>query len=63
MTTLQEVRTLAKGERLPKYKYKQFMSMSARDFEYYLWDENEKLVGVLYQPRHSHMLRKFKAAN
>ena len=56
------MKTLTKGERLPKYKYKQFSCMSSEYFEYWLWDENENLIGTLYQPRWRHWPRKFRAA-
>jgi uncharacterized protein YxjI len=55
-----QVKTLAKGERLPKHKYKQYWAMSGLYHEYMLYDQDEKLIAKLYKPRWQHMPRKLE---
>ncbi len=57
------VKTLAKGERLPKHKFKQHNYMTAEHNVYNLFDDNEKLIATLYKPRWQHLPRKIEFHN
>ena len=51
------MKPLAKGERLPVHKYKQYWAMTGRYHEYKLYDDNENFITDLYIPRHKGMPR------
>ena len=55
------MKTLAKGERVPKYTYKSLSYITDRHNVYDLFN-GDKIVGTLYEPRHKGMPRKFEAA-
>lgn len=52
------VQIMAKGQRLPKHKYKIHSFMDSTHNWYYLLDEHEKIVAQLAQPRHRGVPRK-----
>lgn len=57
------IRTMDKGERLPKHKFKEFSYLTASDFVYNLYDADENHIATLYKPRWPHLPRRIELAS